>query len=59
MASDGGAAPIPGVTIFGLGSQISVACGFVKSFSNTDVVCARQVQMAKLKQKASNNFIRW
>jgi hypothetical protein len=57
IASEGGKVPIPGVTIFGLGSHTSVASGFVKSFLNTEPSCAWEDEMTKPKQRVSIFFM--
>jgi len=57
IASDGGAVPIPGVTILGFGSHISVASGFVKSFLKGDSVCADKEQIVKHKEVDNKYFI--
>jgi hypothetical protein len=56
IASEGGVVPIPGVTIFGFGSHISVASGFVKSFLKSESVCADKEETEKHKEAENKYF---
>jgi hypothetical protein len=56
IASEGGVVPMPGVTILGFGTHISVASGLVKSFLKGKSVCADKEQIAKHKEADNKYF---